>query len=239
VKPPVQSALVAAHDADRTEPGCGIRPDGGLVRRRGVDRDAVVSEVVDEMARVGVLCELSHVGDKTTADTIAYSKKPVCMTHVLPRALRDVKRNKPDELIKALADKGGVMGLTTVGPLVTNEGIASTLDRVLDHVDHVVKLVGIDHVGFGTDTAIRGWETDPKQKEATLSRYGEPFYKSSYRFRYPMGTEGMNDPHKLKYATAGLLRRSYGPDDILKILGGNWLRVIGEVVGEGAQSCSG
>ncbi len=82
------------------------------------------------------------------------------------------------------------MGLTTVGPMVTNSA-PSTLEAFLDQVDHVVKLVGVGHVGFGTDTLIRGWETDPKLTETTLARYGESYYKPSYRFRYPM-REGLS-----------------------------------------------
>jgi membrane dipeptidase len=187
--------------------------------------------VVERMNELGILVDTSHSGWQTCADAISFSKKPPIFSHTECYALSQHPRNKPDELIKALAAKGGVMGLTTVGPMVANNDVPATLDRLLDHVDYVVKLVGVDHVGFGTDTLIRGWTTDPKLKEVTLSRYGEPYYKPSYRFRYPMGTEGANDAHKLKYATAGLLKRGYKSDDIVKILGGNWQRVIGEVVG--------
>jgi membrane dipeptidase len=186
--------------------------------------------VVERMNELGMLVDTSHSGWATCADAIAFSKRPPIFSHTECYALSQHPRNKPDELIKALAAKGGVMGLTTVGPFVTNSAPA-TLDTFLDHVDHVVKLVGVEHVGFGTDTLIRGWATDPNLKEKTLARYGEPFYKPSYRFRYPMGTEGLNDQHKLKYATAGLLKRGYKSDDIVKILGGNWLRIIGDVVG--------
>jgi membrane dipeptidase len=187
--------------------------------------------VVERMNELGILVDTSHSGWATCADAIKYSRKTPIFSHSECYALSQHPRNKPDELIKALADKGGVMGLTSVGPMITNDPIPSTLDRLLDHFDHVVKLVGVDHVAFGTDSLVRGWTTDPALKETTLGRYGEPLYKSSYRFRYPMGTEGFNDQHKLKYATAGLLRRGYKPDDIRKILGGNWLRVIADVVG--------
>ncbi|MDT9599824.1 dipeptidase [Sphingosinicella rhizophila] len=187
--------------------------------------------VVERMNELGIMVDTSHSAWATCADAIKFSKKPPIFSHTECHAISQHPRNKPDELIKALAAKGGVMGLTTVGPMVTNDPIPATMDRFLDHVDHVVKLVGVNHVGFGTDTLIRGWPTDPKLKKETLAFYGEPYFKDSYRFRYPMGTEGMNDQHKIKYATGGLIRRGYKRDDILKILGGNWLRVIGEVVG--------
>lgn len=186
---------------------------------------------VERMNELGIMVDTSHSSWATCADAIKFSKKTPIFSHTQCHAISQHPRNKPDELIKALADKGGVMGLTCVGPMVTNDPIPSTLDRWIDHVDHIVKLVGIDHVGIGSDTLIRGWPTDPKLKKETMSFYGEPYFKDSYRFRYPMGTEGMNDQNKLRYATAGLLKRGYKVDDILKILGGNWLRVIGDVVG--------
>jgi membrane dipeptidase len=204
--------------------------DGSTERTNAGLSDLGVA-VVERMNELGILVDTAHSGWATCADAIKYSKKTPIFSHSECYALSNHPRNKPDELIKALADKGGVMGLTCVGPMVTNDPIPSTLDRWIDQVDHVVKLVGIDHVGVGSDTLIRGWDTDPAHKEKTLAFYGEPYFKPSYRFRYPMGTEGMNDQHKLKYATAGLLRRGYKPDDVLKILGANWLRVISDVVG--------
>jgi membrane dipeptidase len=203
--------------------------DGATERTNAGLSDLGVA-VVERMNELGILVDTSHSGWQTCADAIAFSKRPPIFSHTECYAISQHPRNKPDDLIRALADKGGVMGLTTVAPFITNSAPA-TLETFLDQVDHVVKLIGVDHVGFGTDTLIRGWPTDPKLKETTLARYGEPYYKPSYRFRYPMGTEGLNDQHKLKYATAGLLRRGYKDDDVAKILGGNWLRVIGEVVG--------
>jgi membrane dipeptidase len=203
--------------------------DGSTERTNAGLSDLGVA-AVERMNELGILVDTSHSGWQTCADAIAFSKRPPIFSHTECYAISQHPRNKPDELIKALAAKGGVMGLTTVAPFITNSAPA-TLETFLDQLDYAVKLVGVDHVGFGTDTLIRGWPTDPKLKEQTLARYGEPYYKPSYRFRYPMGTEGLNDQHKLKYATAGLLRRGYKPDDIMKILGGNWIRVIGEVVG--------
>lgn len=107
-------------------------------------------EVLAEMNRVGVLCDLSHVGDKTTADVIARSKAPVCISHVLPRALRDVKRNKPDELFKACAEKGGIVGISLFAPGLA-AGNDATVEDYLDAMAYVIDLVGEDHVGIGTD----------------------------------------------------------------------------------------
>ena len=119
--------------------------DGGLT---GFGR-----EVVDEMNRVGVLCDLSHVGDRTTADVIAYSNKPVCISHVLPRALKDVKRNKPDELFKACAEKGGLIGVSLFAPGL-RAGNDATIHDVLEAMEHIIDVVGEDHVGIGTDFSL-------------------------------------------------------------------------------------
>jgi membrane dipeptidase len=106
-----------------------------------------------------------------------------------------------------------------------------TMEDYLDHIDHVVKLVGIDHVGFGSDMDMQGWPTDPEKKDEFLSFYGKPYFKESYRFRYPLAVEGLNNEHKWKYVTAGLLKRGYKDEDIARVLGGNWLRVFSEVIG--------
>ncbi|MBX7482941.1 dipeptidase [Qipengyuania qiaonensis] len=185
---------------------------------------------VHRMNEVGILVDSSHSGSQTTMDTIVASKRIPIISHANCAALNEHPRNKSDDIIRALAKKGGVMGLTTVNTMV-KRNFPVTIEHWLDHVDYLVKLVGVDHVGFGTDTLIRGWPTDPKLEEEFLKAYGEPYFKSSYRFRYPFGTEGMNDANKWRYATAGLIKRGYKDDDIIKIIGGNWLRVISEVVG--------
>lgn len=187
-------------------------------------------EVVDEMARVGVLCDLSHVGDKTTADTIAYSKKPVCMTHVLPRALREVKRNKPDELMKACAEKGGVIGTSFFAPGLV-AGNEATVHDVLDAMEHVITLVGEDHVGIGTDFS-QGharpgpwllWANRDKGTARTLTEFG------SAKISKPAGVDKV---HKLPNLTAEMLQRGWSRTLILKLLGQNWLRLLSQSWGK-------
>ena len=185
---------------------------------------------VQRMNEVGIIVDSSHSGAQTTMDAITFSKRTPIISHANCAALNEHPRNKSDEIIRALAKKGGVMGLTTVNTMVKRD-FPVTMEDWLNHVDHIAKLVGVDHVGFGTDTLVRGWPTDPKFEEEFLKAYGEPHFKASYRFRFPFGTEGMNDAHKWQYATAGLMKRGYKDKDIAKIIGGNWMRVIGEVIG--------
>ena len=186
--------------------------------------------VVERMNELRIMVDSSHSSHQTSFDSIEFSKLPSIFSHTNCAALNEHPRNKTDAHIRALAAKGGVMGLTTVNVMVKRD-LPVNMQHFIDHIDHIVKLVGIDHVALGSDCLVRGWPTDPKDKEAFEAFYGEPHFKTSYRFRYPLGTEGLNDEHKWKYLTAGLIKRGYKEDAIVKILGGNWLRVFGEVIG--------
>ena len=102
------------------------------------------------MNDAGVAVDLSHVGAKTSADAIAYSKKPVCFSHANPRALKDVVRNKDDKLLRALADKGGYVGLNMF-PMFMPDNANKTVDDLVVMLNYVINLVGEDQVGIGTD----------------------------------------------------------------------------------------
>lgn len=186
--------------------------------------------VVERMNELRIMVDSAHSGNQTSIDAVEFSKLPSVFSHSNCAALNQHPRNKTDEAIRKLAAKGGVMGLTTVNVMVKRD-LPVTMSDFIDHIDHIVKLVGIDHVALGSDTLVRGWPSDPKDKEEFLAAYGEPYFKDSYRFRYPLGTDGLNDEHKWKYLTGGLIKRGYKEEAILKILGGNWLRVFGEVIG--------
>jgi membrane dipeptidase len=186
--------------------------------------------VVERMNELGILVDSAHSGPQTTLDAVKFSKRPPVFSHTECYALSEHPRNKTDEMIRNLAEKGGVMGLTTVNPMIKRD-LPVTMEDFINHIDHIKKLVGVDFVGFGSDCLVRGWPTDPKEKDTFLGFYGDPYFKPSYNFRYPLGTEGMNDEHKWLSVTAGLIKRGYKEEEIVKIIGGNWLRVIADVVG--------
>lgn len=106
--------------------------------------------VIDEMNDAGIAIDLSHVGDKTSTETIAYSKKPVCFSHANPRALKEHVRNKDDKLLRALADRGGYVGINMF-PLFMPDKANRKVDDLVVMLDYVIKLVGEDQVGIGTD----------------------------------------------------------------------------------------
>ncbi|MGV1901311.1 dipeptidase [Agrobacterium sp. 22-3674b3] len=181
-------------------------------------------EVLAEMNRVGVLCDLSHVGDKTTADVIARSKAPVCISHVLPRALRDVKRNKPDELFTACAEKGGIIGISLFAPGLA-AGNDATVEDYLDAMAYVIDLVGEDHVGIGTDFSQERprpgpwqlWANRDKGTARTLTEF------ATVKISKPKGIERIGEVPNI---TARMLARGWSETLILKLLGQNWLRVL-------------
>ncbi|MDN3722732.1 dipeptidase [Roseibium salinum] len=107
-------------------------------------------DVVAEMNRVGMLCDLSHVGPNTSRDVILASKKPVAYSHCLPSGLKEHPRNKSDEQLRFIADHEGFVGVTMFPPFL-RRGNDSTVDDYVEAIDYIINLVGEDQVGFGTD----------------------------------------------------------------------------------------
>jgi len=179
-------------------------------------------QVIQEMNDVGMLVDVSHCGDRTTLDAIELSPKPIAITHSNCRALNNHPRLKTDEAIRKLAAKGGVMGITGVRMFVRDTE-PTTVEHVVDHIDHVVKLVGIEHVGIGTDADLDGYDDMPADQRKELIG----MYKSSYAFRDRIDTDGFDHPRKTYDLTAALLRRGYGEQNIQAVLGGNFRRLLG------------
>jgi membrane dipeptidase len=162
------------------------------------------------MNRLGMAADISHCGDRTTLDVIEASSKPVLVTHSNCRSLvPSSARCKTDEAIRKLAAKGGVIGVTLVRPFV-GAGSRVTIENVLDHVDRVVKLTGVEHAGVGTDVDLRGRESAGALKKKS-------------------DLDGMEYARKIFELTEGLVRRKYSKPDIQLILGGNFDRVLGEI----------
>lgn len=206
--------------------GCGELAGGGLTY--------FGREVVDEMNRLGMLVDLSHVGDQTTMDAIQYSKAPVVCTHSNARALHDSKRNKTDEQIKAMAAKGGVLGIAML-PFFFGKMRDATIEDFLDHIDYIANLVGIDHVGLGLDSVeVFTEEPDSHPEFHRLSPVWHARRPDIFLPSPPEGGEwpspkGLETVAKAPNITKGLVARGYSDEEILKVLGGNWLRVYEEV----------
>jgi membrane dipeptidase len=179
-------------------------------------------QIIKAMNDVGMLVDVSHSGDKTTLDAIELSPKPIAFTHSNCRALNNHPRLKTDEAIRKLAAKGGVMGITGVRMFVKATE-PTTVEDIVDHIDHVVKLVGIEHVGIGSDSDLMGYDHMPPDQYKQL----KAGYKASYAFRDKIDTDGFDHPRKVYDFTAALIRRGYSDSNIQAILGGNFRRLLG------------
>lgn len=155
-------------------------------------------KVIREMNDLGIMVDLSHGGEKSFYDALDISRVPIVCSHSNCKALCDVPRNLTDDQLRALAAKGGVAHTTLYGGFLRKDSEASVLDAV-DHLEHAIRIMGIDHVGIGTD------------------------------FDGDGGVRGMADSSELINFTIRLLRRKYSERDIEKIWGGNWLRVMAQV----------
>ena len=200
--------------------GCYERTDDGL-SNFGVD-------AVKEMNRLGILIDLSHVGDRTTLETAELSDKPVAATHANARSFVDHPRNKTDDALKLIAEKGGIIGATCWPPFLPNK-FESTLHDYGDAIDDMVERVGIDHVGIGTDYTI---DRTKEWFDVLLSQQGTKW--NPRRLNYPDTVThpvGIETPDKFPSIADELARRGYTPEHITKVLGGNFMRVFGEVWG--------
>lgn len=203
--------------------GCTERVDGGL-------SDFGVA-AVGRMNDLGIIVDLSHCGYRTSMDGIAFSDPPACFTHTMCEALyRNHPRAKTDEQLRTMARNGGVVGIASLGYFVgPDPGGETTIENYLDQIDHAVEVAGIDHVGLCTDFQLRGIST-----WATRETWYEPrlrSFKPSYQVRWPPWIPELDDADRFRRVTAGLMARDYSDDEILKILGGNWMRYFAEVIG--------
>jgi membrane dipeptidase len=132
-------------------------------------------------------------------------------------------RCKTDEAIRKMAAQGGVMGISGVRMFVKADE-PTTVDSVLDHFDHVKKLVGPEFLGVGSDIDLFGYDAMPPKELAAL----QAGYKSSYAFRDKIDIEGLNHPRRMFDLTEGLIRRGYTDAEIRGILGGNFRRVLAQ-----------
>jgi membrane dipeptidase len=198
--------------------------NGSTERRDDGLSDFGVS-IVERMNKVGMAVDVSHCGDKTTLDAFDVSKKPVLITHSNCRSLNPGHpRCKSDEAIKAMAAKGGVMGITEVRMFVSAKE-PTGLDAMLDHFDYVAKLVGVEHLGVGSDIDLLGYDAMPPEELKQL----KAGYKGSYGFRDKVDIDGYTFAKRPFDLAEALRKRNYSDANIEGILGGNFRRALKEI----------
>jgi membrane dipeptidase len=192
--------------------GCYETADAGLTR--------FGREVVREMNRVGMIVDLSHSAEITTLETIACSRRPVCISHANPNFFHQNVRNKPDKVLRALAESGGMLGFSLY-PLHIG-GSSCRLEDFTAMVARTADLMGVDRIGIGSDT-VRGWP-DSVLHWMRNGRWTQAESKASW----PDWQDWYRGPADFGNLTAGLLARGFSGEDVAKIMGGNWLRFMDE-----------
>ena len=220
--------------------GTGLKEirDGGLT---DFGYDAVV-----RMNKLGMLVDVSHVSDQTAMDTIALSKRPIVISHSGVRTLTPTTRMFPDEVIQALAERGGVMGIEAAPNLtVTEKHPLHSIESYMEHIEYCIDLVGIDYVGCGPDTSYADHvgmylHNLEDSKKMGLGHYSRPDRKASpnqylgidmniealKRLKYVRGME--NPTECLQNVARWMVKHGYSDKEIAKIIGGNALRLLRE-----------
>lgn len=193
--------------------GCTAPVDAGLT--------PYGREVVARMNELGIVVDLSHCGASTSRDGIAASRRPPAFTHTMCAAVYDHVRAKSDALIRAMADKGGVTGIATLGYFI-GPTAATTFDDYLRHVDHAVKVAGIDHVALASDYSMRGIEATQTRDRWYVPRLSS--FPPEYRVRWPPWIAELDPPERFRNIAHGLAKRGYTSAQVEKLVGGNWLR---------------
>lgn len=192
----------------RNSLGDGIAEEG---RGGGLSRFGELA--VKEMQRLGIIVDVSHLTQVGVDQVVNIAERPILASHSNARALCDHPRNLTDQQIEAIAGTGGLIGVCFYPGFV--DATTPSLDRVLDHIDYLVHLVGDDHVALGPDFV--DYMSDFLSEKLQQANVG--YLKNA---EYPIGISGV---HQLHNVTAGLLARGYAETSIRKILGGNYLRV--------------
>jgi membrane dipeptidase len=187
-------------------------------------------DAVREMNRLGIAVDLSHANAATTADALAFSAQPPIMTHAGCAVVHAHPRNKTDEQLRALAAKGGVVGIFDL-PYLTASPRQPTVEDYLAHLEHALSVAGEDHVGVGSDVGITPFDTSP-QGMAEFARQQEHRRASGLSAPEedrPTYVAGMNQPRRIEVIADRLLQRGYSAAVTEKVIGGNFARVFTQI----------
>jgi membrane dipeptidase len=200
--------------------GCIERVDHGITK--------FGAKLVDFCNETGIVVDTSHCGHETTMDACKLSKRPVSANHTAARAVHWHERGKEDDALKAIAGTGGLIGIVAV-PFFVSGSNRPSINDMLDHIDHVVRTVGWQHVGIGTDWPLSGpTEGLEKSYEKGLAKIG---FNSKQHGSTTMRLEGFADYSEFPNITRGLVKRGHSDEAIRGILGENFLRVFESVCG--------
>jgi len=205
--------------------GC-LQPENGGLTPLG-------RQLVERLNAQGITVDTAHCGMRTTMDAIEHSTKPIAISHSGCRAVADRPRSKPDDILKRMADKGGVIGIYLM-PFLSMSGQPSS-DDLVKHVEHAVNVCGEDHVGIGSDLSIT-----PHVVNAEYMRVHRTFVEGRIKAgiaapgedpAVPMFVTDLNTPRRMERIAEKLLARGYSESRVEKIIGGNFVRLMRETWG--------
>ena len=202
--------------------GCLEPGDAGL--------SAFGRQVVERMNALGIAVDLSHCGTQTTADGIATSTRPPLITHSGCREVYRHPRSKEDRELKAMADKGGVIGIYFM-PFIGQGAGAPTIDMLMRQINHAIKVCGVDHVGIGSDLSITPIEETPeyvREHQAFVASRTSRGISAPDESR-PLFIPELNHPRRLEGVVRGLMKHGQSSSVIEKVIGGNFHRVLKEI----------
>ena len=183
-------------------------------------------QVIKRMNKVGMGVDVSHCGDKTTIESINESTKPVLITHGACRSLaKNVARAKTDEAIKLMASTGGVIGIPILRFMISEKEPVS-IDDFTNHIDYVAQLVGINHVGIGSDQGLYTEDYLPTAVRKERLEKAPKKYQTHTNSDYLLTIDKLNHPHRVYDIAESLINKGYKDDDIKKVLGGNFQRAL-------------
>lgn len=205
----LRSVILTWFKANPTADGVGEARNGGLTQ--------FGRQVIEEMNRLGMVIDVAQCAPRSLMDAVELSQDPVVASHCNTCGVHPHRRNLTDEQLKAIAEKGGILGVTTYPAHVDDRG--ATVDRFFDHVDHAVNVMGEDHVAIGLNIVVH-------KKESAVD-----FYEKSNIEYADLWLKGFENVDKIGVATEGLIKRGYNEATVEKIMGSNVLRLLREVIG--------
>lgn len=200
--------------------GCTARRDKGLTEF-GIS-------VVERINKLRGIVDVSHCGLQTSKDAIEYSKDPIIASHTFSRDFYLHDRGKPDDMLQAIAEKGGYIGVLAVAGFLTAKD-QPTIEDWLDHIDYIVKLVGIDNVGIGTDYF--GYAVPDRVAEKIDEMMLQLGFREEHRAFFTLKLKGFENYMKFPALIEGLINRGYSDPEIKKLAGQNFIRVFRKTVG--------
>lgn len=187
-------------------------------------------QVVEACNELGILVDVSHCGHQTSLDAVEASSAPIVISHANLQSINPVFRNKKDEVVKAVAERGGLMGITAVSRLLSPRGNeeGADLSQFLDHIEAVIELVGVDHVGVGLDISEGMTQEEFEVRRKTfLTKFPELRMGGAFPLEHYFA-RGISSAAEFPNITEGLVERGYTPEDVKQIVGGNFMRVFDE-----------